>query len=306
MLPYAQLRPGPGFEARRALFYYAQRAVTLPGARGLLSSLIAGQVRRRHGEAADWPLDADGKRALSELRSDGIALLTPPPKRDVEAMAAYFKAQPVVGPQGTPIALDRLPAGAAAAAYSLDTVLRCPGLVGLLNAPRFLSLASSYLGCKPTLSSVGVRWTFPAAQGEARFQGFHRDLDDWRFLKLFVYLTDVDEGCGPHTFVRQSHRTAFGLTAGAYDVEGLQARFGRDSIVTVTGAMGTTFIADTIGVHRGGRPTLRPRLMLQVQYSLLPVFAFLYRPREGLGAAVDAYCNRLLLRPSDMAQTAFA
>jgi hypothetical protein len=303
MFPYAKLSPGPGFQAGRAALYYAQRLVTAPPARNAVSALIAANVRRRHGPAADWPLEGAGERALEELRRDGLAMLAPPPRAEIAAMADYFRVAPVVGPRGEPVGLDELPAGTAAAGYSLDTVLACPGLLALLNTPRFLGLAAAYLGCKPTLSSVGVRWTFPSAKGAARFQGFHRDVDDWRFLKLFIYITDVDEGSGPHTFVRTSHRSAFGVTAPRYTADALAARFTAGNIATVTGPAGTTFIADTLGVHRGGRPTLRPRLMLQVQYSLLPVFAFLYHPRAGHDAMFDAYCNRLLLAPGGAHQT---
>jgi hypothetical protein len=294
MLPYAKLTPGPGFEARRALFYYAQRMVTAPLARRTVASLIAAAVRRDHG-AAEWPLDNRGEQALAELRRDGIAVLEPLSETRAAAMADYFRAQPVVTASGELTSLEQLTPDAATAGYSLETVLRCPGLVSLLNSPDFLGLAAGYLGCKPTLSSVGVRWTFPST-GAARFQGYHRDLDDWRFLKLFIYLTDVDADCGPHTYVRRSHVTAFGVTAPTYTEAGLASRFGSDSLATITGPRGETFIADTIGVHRAGRPRLRPRLMLQVQYSLLPVYAFLYRPWESDCDDLDLYCNRLLLQ----------
>jgi hypothetical protein len=120
-------------------------------------------------------------------------------------------------------------------------------------------------------------------------------VDDWRFLKLFIYLTDVDEGGGPHCYVRTSHTSAFGWTAKAYTQAELEGRFGADKVTTVTGPKGTTFMADTLGVHRGVAPVTRPRLILQVQYSLLPVFAFLYQPLTGAGSPEAAYSNRLIL-----------
>src|SRR5690606_27847349 len=252
-----------------------QRLVTSPTARRTVSEWIAARLRRRHGAPPGEVVDLDARQAADGLRRDGVALLSPLlSPAAVADMAGYFQCSPVVGPDGRLTRLEELPPQTAAAAYPLETVLGCPGLPAVLNAPSVLNIAADYLGCKPTLSSVGVRWSLPSAEGGARFHEFHRDVDDWRFLKLFVYLTDVDEDSGPHAYVRGSHTIAFGWTSKAYSQAEIERRFGADSLTTITGAKGASFMADTLGVHRGGRPALRPRLMLQVQYSLLPIFAF--------------------------------
>jgi hypothetical protein len=246
----------------------------------------------------DWPADADGGRAIIDLKRDGIAMLSPlAPEASIASMVAYFLKQDVVGPDGTSGPLDRLPANTPAAAYGMGTILDCPDLMGVLNAPPILRLASEYLGCKPTLSSVGVRWSFPSDR-PTDTQRFHRDVDDWRFLKLFIYLTDVDETSGPHAYVRTSHKRGFGLQAKAYSMDHVESRYGADKLATVTGPRGTTFMADTQGVHRGSAPIDRPRLILQAQYSLLPIYAFLYEPLERADFTSDAYVNRLVVRPS--------
>jgi hypothetical protein len=297
MIPYARLTPGPGFQARRALFYYGQRMATAPMVRRAVSFLIAATVRARQGGPVTWPRDGTCRTALADLRKEGLAMLPPlVPRVEIKRIADYFHGNMVAAPDGARLPVEQIPAGAAAADYSLETVLACPGLLTLVNAPRVLRIAADYLGCKPTISSIGVRWTFPFGRKATRFQSFHRDVDDWRFLKLFIYLSDVDAGSGPHSFVRRSHDAAFGLIMRAYTQLEIEARFGAHKIATVTGPMGTTFMADTLGVHCGGRPTTAPRLMLQVQYSLLPVFAFRYAPIEHEAPMVDAYCNRLLLR----------
>lgn len=297
MLPYAMLKPGPGFRPSRAAAYYLQRSVTAPAARRLAASALAAVVRTRQG-GPPWALGEAGARALAALRSDGVAPLAPLlPRADIDRMVDYFSARPLVAPDGRLVARADLLPGAAAAGYPLDVVLACPGLVGLINRPDILALAGAYLGCKPTISSVGVRWTFPSESGMARFQTFHRDLDDWRFVKVFIYLTDVDARSGPHIYVRGSHEAPFGARAEAYDEAELRARYGADAIAPIMGPRGTSFIADTAGVHRGGTPEDRPRLILQIQYSLLPVYAFLYEPRDRSEADFDPYCSRLLLRP---------
>ncbi|CAN7390017.1 hypothetical protein LJR219_002387 [Phenylobacterium sp. LjRoot219] len=300
MLPYARLTPGAGFRPGRSLLYYAQRLAPLPGLRRAVATLLAAGLRWLHGELDGPPLDVPGARALATLRREGLTRL--PPLMTPEAvrrMARYFAERPVICPDGEPRPVDELPAAAACAEYPLQTVLECPGLLALLNAPSVLRLAEAYLGCKPTLSSVGVRWSLPAAGAPPpRYQGFHRDVDDWRFLKLFIYLTDVGADCGPHLYVRGSHRRRFGFSARKYELAEIATRFGDDSLLTITGPAGAAFIADTLGVHCGGPPTGGARLMLQAQYSILPVFAFDYAPLERGARGIDSYCNRLFLRPA--------
>jgi hypothetical protein len=297
MLAYARLTPGPGFAPDRALFYYAQRLVTLPAARRAISSVIARCVRRRQGRLDNDGLSRDTP-VLAQLDQDGLVVLEPLLAPDeIDAMVAYFLRQDLVGSHGEATALAQLPEGTSEAAYPLDVVLACPGMLDVLNTPQVLQIASAYLGCKPTLSSVGVRWSFPRGRYRTKTQEYHRDLDDWRFLKLFIYLTDVDEECGPHSYVRGSHKTGFGLRAHRYDRGDIEGRYGTQALITVLGAGGTSFIADTLGIHCGLTPTERPRLVLQMQYSLLPIYTFLYQPAERLEADFDAYCNRLLFRP---------
>lgn len=306
MLPYARLTPGVGFSPLRSVAYYAQRLAPVPALRGLVSALLALVLRAIHGDISAPPLDGLGIEALAELRRDGLCVLAPlAPPSVIARIARYFACRPVNGPQGTACRLEELPEGTASAAYPLQTVLECPDLLALVNSPSVLRLAEAYLGCKPTLSSLGVRWSLPGGEaredgeGEPRYQAFHRDVDDWRFLKLFIYLTDVEADCGPHIYVRGSHRRRFGFFARAYGLDEIAARFGADSLITVAGPAGSTFIADTVGVHRGSPPTGRPRLILQAQYSILPVFALAYAPLErGVARDVDPYCNRLLLRPA--------
>lgn len=299
MLPYARLTPGTGFRPGRSLLYYAQRLAPLPALRRAVSALVAATLRRLHGRLDGPPLDGAGERALATLRRDGVTRLPPlAPPESIARMARYFARRPVLCPGGEARFLDELPEDAACAEYPLRTVLECPGLLALVNAPPVLRLAEAYLGCKPTLSSLGVRWSFPGAPKVAGFQAFHRDVDDWRFLKLFIYLTDVEADCGPHVYVRGSHLRRFGFNSRRYHLGEIAARFGADSLQTITGPAGATFIADTLGVHCGEPPTGRARLILQAQYSLLPVFAFDYAPLDRNARQVDPYCNRLLLRPA--------
>ena len=164
--------------------------------------------------------EPDLQDAVNVLERDGIALLpdllSP---SELANVVEFFQHQPVMVQKGRSVSLERLPAGTAMAAYELPTVVACPWLMSALNRPAILRLASAYVGCKPTISAVGVRWSFPGATAPEMTQAFHRDPDDWRFLKLFVYLTDVDDGTGPHVYVSGSHKTSGRLRGDAYSKE---------------------------------------------------------------------------------------
>jgi hypothetical protein len=243
--------------------------------------------------------EPDLQDALGGLERDGIAML---PNlfatSELADVVGFFLNQPVAAPGGGCVARDGLPAGATMAAYHLATVVACPWLMTAINRADILRLASAFLGCKPTLCSIGVRWSFPDSKAPDATQAFHRDPDDWRFLKLFVYLTDVDGESGPHIYVAGSHNMRRPLRARTYAQEQLEAQFGKQNMRAILGARGTTFVADTSGIHAGIPPQRAPRLLLQAQYSILPNFALHYRPvADPSHHRLDPYVNRLILAP---------
>jgi len=72
--------------------------------------------------------------------------------------------------------------------------------------------------------------------------------------------------------------------------------YGTGKARVIAGPPGTSFVADTYGIHKGLVPTARPRLVLQAQYSLLPIYAFHYEPVALDGcAAGDTRLFRLLV-----------
>jgi hypothetical protein len=302
MIGYARLTPGPGFRPLGAFFYYTQRLVTAAPARRAISAVIATVIRLWQGGRFALAADPVSRKVVSTLKSDGLAVVTDIAGADpdrIERIARFFRETPVLGPDGALVHPDHLPPGTAAAAYPMETVLRCQDVLDLINSPAMLRIAAQYLGCTPTLSSLGVRWSFPSGTAPSDTQQFHRDLDDWQFVKLFIYLTNVDAEAGPHVYVLGSHKTAAKIRAERYDGEGLEKRYGPNSLKTVLGPRGTAFIAATSGIHKGVPPLSKPRLILQAQYSLLPVFAFRYRPVTlPVQPLVDAYVNRLLIANS--------
>ena len=171
-----------------------------------------------------------------------------------------------------------------------------PEAIAIANDPKILSIVSRYIGCKPTIDEVVAWWSLPGREAPREEQFFHRDNDSIRFLKLFVYLTDVDENSGPHVFIAGSHERPEMVDAGG-------RRFTDDDVAQAgllkhahhfTGPFGTAFLEDTFGLHKGQMPIDKPRLILQVRYTLLPSIFARSKLHRAKTAGYDPYMNRVL------------
>ena len=54
-------------------------------------------------------------------------------------------------------------------------------------------------------SSLDLTTPAPPDSSPVRSQNWHRDPEDRKMCKMFLYLTDVDESSGPFTYIRSSH-----------------------------------------------------------------------------------------------------
>jgi hypothetical protein len=290
------LDAAPKLTPAAAAMYYSMRALPLFAFRQLVGHLAAKGVGLTRRQKNQQP-GADGLGGVTDtLRRNGWAALPPmlSPEQVTEVLG-FLKPRDLVAADGRRFRADNAPAGASLASYPLRTVLECPHIMQVMNRPDVLGVAEQYLGCQPTISGLRIDWSCPAT-GTGYVQRFHRDYDDWKIVKLFVYLSDVDDTSGPHEFVATSHRHSGQLRAIPYEQADLERTYGRERLVRVVGSRGTSFMVDTWGIHKGNVPMTRTRIMLQIQYSILPVLKFAYRPvRMPLPNQFNRYTNRLLV-----------
>lgn len=142
---------------------------------------------------------------------------------------------------------------------------------------RMLDLANSYVGLWTKLEYLDLWYSVPQPEGAQRVssQRWHRDFNDRRLLKAFLYLVDVDEGTGPFQYLPGS---APGGPYGdawpwrplgeTYPPESeLEKRIPPETARVFTGPKGTLLFCDTAGFHRGGFSTAKPRVLATVTYS---------------------------------------
>lgn len=284
---------------RSRILFLSMRLLPWVSARNVVTPLIAGFIRRRQ-RGADWPAPtARAAEIGATLREQGLAHIAPVlTQAQIDDMLDFLQKEKLVSKTGVRFRMDRAPDTARTGSYPMETVLRCPHVLDLINHPQLIRMAADYLGCVPTVSGLRIDWSAPSDGSPAYVQQYHRDHDDWRFLKLFVYLTDVDDDAGPHEFVKTSHRHSGRLTNRPYAESDVEDKYGRQQMLRVTGPRGTSFLADTWGIHKGNVPMNRPRLMLQIQYSLMPVWRYAYRPVVmPLRSGYLPYLNRLIVSP---------
>ena len=138
-----------------------------------------------------------------------------------------------------------------------------------------LGIANAYLGMWSRLRYYNVWHTFPTRVEARESQLWHRDREDYLVLKVFLYLSDVDEGAGPFRYARGSHPKGE-LVQAACTLEGGVERSTDSQIskavspsrwFTGTGPKGTIIFADTRGYHCGGLARERSRLMYTAMFT---------------------------------------
>ncbi|MBB6162366.1 MULTISPECIES: hypothetical protein [Rhizobium] len=162
--------------------------------------------------------------------------------------------------------------------HFFERSLKSPGVRAIQADPLLMDIAKHYLGASAQLITTRIWWSFPtktsseADRSLASLDKFHFDLDDWRMLKFFFNLVNVDDGTGPHVFVKGSHnrrkaKHQYTLLVG-HPADEVLDYYGADQAVTLTGPAGSGFVEDPFGFHMGTVPVTKPRLMMEVGFGV--------------------------------------
>ena len=157
--------------------------------------------------------------------------------------------------------------------------------------PFLQSLSDLHSGVK-TVNVFTLANKVEASEGnKGSGEGWHKD-SSFRQFKAFLYLSDVNEDCGPLELLAGSHKIATYLA----DMKKARLPFRQLRItdeqidemtrdepgrrITIVGAAGTLILADTACVHRGRPPGKGKRYALTNYYV---------EPREINPGYIDAY-----------------
>jgi hypothetical protein len=155
-----------------------------------------------------------------------------------------------------------------------NTASQCPAIKMLERDPTLIKIAAEYLKTTPVHIGNSLFWSFPTDsdiyEQSKSAQVFHCDLDDYKFLKFFFYLTDVDLDCGPHVYILKSHnrkKLSYQFLRGRATETNLINYYGAENIMTLCGSAGWGFAEDSFGHHKGSPPISKPRLIFSVEFA---------------------------------------
>lgn len=218
-------------------------------------------------------------KVLSALREDGYAVL---PTRlnsnfieKIQSAVSEMNFTNGVDRTG-PVSLIRpdQPPADCNVCHAVRTDLYNNGIIESLSRDElFISCIEEYLGSNVKVIDRNLWYTFPAktASSEAA-QLFHYDLDTMRWIKVFIYLSDVKEENGPHEYVKGTHkigkkhpklllRSYSRLTDKEVD------KYYKNKRTKLLGKAGTIILADTRCYHKGNNAKNGFRLMLEYTYA---------------------------------------
>tara|TARA_B100000767_G_C19775091_1_gene542130 strand:- start:1161 stop:2345 length:1185 start_codon:yes stop_codon:yes gene_type:complete len=156
-----------------------------------------------------------------------------------------------------------------------NSLLNKKPISDLLNDPIIMQSVSEYLGCAPILVQSNAWLSLPTMATSTNLnvnaQQFHQDKEFAKFIKVFVYLNDVDITNGAHSYIIESHidelhKKGIPLSSRVSDKDIIRY-YNKENIKLAQGKAGTVIFADTSCVHKGGLVSKGYRIMLQLEFT---------------------------------------
>lgn len=284
------IKPFPHLERYRAFTNEKRRAFYCRAMNNDLAfAWVNREYRRLYRQLKRPKLDQTGERIVADLKANGIALarleefferdFLDAMRADFRAYQADFEASSRRSDRGKAIFLDTV--------HKAHTFEDDSATSRFLAEPRFAAIAAAYMAMVPRFVGSSFWHTRQAPASERIYsQTWHRDYNDRRLVKIFLYLTDVGPENGYFEYMTDSHgRGRFGRRFDRTGVDGYRAYpeqapvsrlaeglplyetaklpaeqltgsaapwHGRPSVVRCTAPAGTLIFADTFGLHRGG------------------------------------------------------
>lgn len=220
--------------------------------------------------------------AIAQLKRDGACENLCLTESSLEELSNFCKANKCLGDGDPNHSFHWTAKSAAESEYGTkfsvghysNLTLQCPAADRLSRDPILRGIAQGYFNAEPALIAVRAWWSFATNEEPKATNGqtYHFDIDGYRSVAFFFYLTDVDAASGAHIYVRGSHLRKrvshlVSLHKSRSDRE-IEEFYPADDIRVISGKAGTGFAEDTFCFHKGSAPRSRDRLMLQVRFGL--------------------------------------
>lgn len=283
------------FKDTRSLYYYANKATRHPSLRDMVFKTIRFFLPKSETASVSGT-------ELDTLRRDGFVFW--PQLLDaakVKRIRDFLDTKQVHDSRDFarhPLTIAELdPAKTQKLKYFEKDLVQCEDLMRIANDPHIIGLISAQFGCKPTICCMEAWWTKAGtAIANELYQDdmYHRDVEDFKFIKLFIYLCDVEEANGAHCFIKGSQNSTRLTKRMPIPDQLASENFAEKDHFVFTGKAGSGFLESTWGLHRSLPIRKGERLLYSVTYSLTSMNP--QSPKAPLAKntlGLDAYTNRV-------------
>lgn len=233
---------------------------------GVLTSANGNAEERAHRDLVDQGYHVFDTKLPKEI-GDRILQFALSHPAAVRAMDGKSDSRVAVYDPGHPLGV----------VYDFDPqdLVNQPDIQKLIVDPSIIALAQRYVGAQPVLDELNLWWStaFSQEADSNAAQLYHFDMDRIRWVKFFIYLTEVTPDNGPHCFVSGTHKTG-GIPKrflrrgysrlGDAEVRGVLPP---ERFIEFTGPVGTIIAEDTRGLHKGKPVKTGHRLVLEFEFS---------------------------------------
>jgi hypothetical protein len=159
--------------------------------------------------------------------------------------------------------------------FSAEKLIKNEKIQLIMAETVFQSIAQEYFGSKPFIDIIGMWWTtsFSKTPDKNAAQYYHFDMDRIKWLKFFIYLTDVNAANGPHSYISGTHKSKsipnciMKKGYSRISDEKIKSFYKKERFIEFIADQGTIIVEDTRGLHKGKHVEKGERLILQFQYS---------------------------------------
>lgn len=216
----------------------------------------------------------DLKKVVEEINKEGYKIfdyqLNPKAVKDLKSLSYKLKAK--VGEDQ--IIFDPEDKKSNIYKFNPNDIINNHWVQHLIMDPVLINIAGFYLGSNPIFDFAAMWWSTDLKEKkEDGAQEYHFDLDRPKWLKIFIYLTDVNKDNGPHCYISGTHKVGNKpqeiLNKGYVRVADfeLEKYYPKSSFKEVTGPAGTIVFGDTGCWHKGKPIVKGDRLILQLEYT---------------------------------------
>ncbi|MEM6448268.1 MAG: hypothetical protein AAF704_17130 [Cyanobacteria bacterium P01_D01_bin.123] len=265
------------------MFVLARLRVSYPLIAFLLNQLRRNETSYTNEGSLFQNLDVD--LAVKALKQDGCSLGLELPPDVLAEILSYAEAANCYGEQDPRYGFRYAKREEAEKFYGkefmrgeyLNTVSECPAIAKLARDPKLYEIARKYFGVKPVFMSTRMWWNFDIGDADRDLsegaRTFHYDVDDYRCLAFFFYLTDVGEREGEHVCAKGSHNRKKFRHYFAFGNRNLPDReisdfYGPENLISIYGKAGQGFVEDKFTYHKATSPSGTDRLILYFQFGV--------------------------------------